>query len=82
MPSDYYPNVTPGLAQVPAIEIPLPELDTHPSTWAQFQDILSFVKNWLVIITCMAILYSLYEAHAFIIHLQDGLQQLAHNIGG
>jgi hypothetical protein len=86
------------VAQVPPAVIPLPNPDdfdtqvtlkrvaleqvTGPSTWQQFQDILSFVKNWLVIITCMAILYSLYEIHVFAIHLQQGLQQFANNFGG
>jgi len=53
-----------------------------PTAWEAWQEVVHFIKSLLVIVTCLATLYSLVEFWLFIARLQNALQQLSTNLGG
>lgn len=55
------------------------ELTREPER-STFERALEIVKNFLVIITCMFVLYSLIEVYLFIGRVQEALQELSSHL--
>jgi hypothetical protein len=66
----------------PQLELPELELIRDEETKMDiFERALEIVKNIFVIVTCMAILFTLVRMYLWIQHLQEALHQLANTVG-